>query len=246
MIRSCKNELLLTFIVLLALANFTGCGGPAERIRETSQQTPIPSPTPGERELSGVYTVTGAGTHGADPYTGVLNITPSGDVYELRWQTNRGTRIGNAVQIGDSAAATYAGIGAGKGCGVTLYRISSNGDLGGRSVMWGDSKYGTEKAVRTEGRNFPGTYDVSGTYPDGTAYSGKLRITKDGEGYLFEWKLDKTRLGFGTQEGSYAAVSFGGRHCNFVLYRILGSSGFDGTTGSQARVTFGSESVKSQ
>ncbi len=224
----------------------TGCGGPAERIRETSEIPAPPSPTPGERELSGVYSVSGAGTHGTNPYAGVLNITPSGDVYGLRWQTDRGTRIGKAVQLGEAAAATYAGTGAGKGCGVMLYRIASDGSLEGRSVMWDESKYGTEKGVRTEGRNFPGTYDMTGTSPDGKTYSGQLTITKDGEGYLFEWKLGKTRLGFGTQEGSYAAVSFGGRHCSFVLYRIMGSSGLDGTTGSQARVTFGTESVKRQ
>ena len=247
MTRSRRFVLYAVLAALIAVGSgITGCGGPAERIKETSQSTQAPSPTPGERELSGVYAVSGAGTNGAEPYTGVLNITPSGDVYGLRWQTNRGTRIGNAVQIGEAAAATYAGVGAGKGCGVILYRIASDGSLDGRSVMWDESKFGTEKGIRTEGRNFPGKYEVTGTSPDGNTHSGQLTITKDGEGYLFEWKLDKTRLGFGTQVGSYAAVSFGGRHCSFVLYRVMGSSGLEGTTGSQARVTFGTESAKRQ
>mgnify|MGYP006198848991 CR=1 FL=1 len=144
-------------------------------------------------------------------------------------------------------AASYAGPGAGKGCGVVLYRISSDGALDGRSVMWNGTKYGTEKGIRTEGRNFPGMYDITGTSPEGQNYSGPLKITKNGEGYLFEWKLDKPRLGFGIQRGSYAAVSFGGRQCSFVLYSVTGSSGgLDGSTGGQARVTFGTESAERQ
>jgi hypothetical protein len=147
--------------------------------------------------------------------------------------------------MADSAAATYAGVGAGEDCGVVLYRISSDGTLNGRSVMWNGAKFGTEKGMRKEGRNFPGTYEITGTSADGKDYSGPLTIIKDGEGFLFEWKLDKPRIGFGVQKGSYAAVSFGGRQCSFVLYSV-GSSGLDGTTGGQARVTFGTESAKRQ
>jgi hypothetical protein len=235
-----------TLAALGVSAAICACGGPGDRIKEITNKTPEPSPTQGERELSGVYTVNGSGPNDADPYNGVLNITPSGDVYSLRWQTNRGTRIGTAVQLGDAASATVAGTGAGEGCGIVLYRISSDGALDGRQVMWNGAEFGTEKGIRTEGRNFPGTYDISGKSAEGKDYSGRLTITKDGEGFLFEWKLDKPRIGFGIQKGSYAAVSFGGRQCSFVLYRIMGSSGLDGSTGGQARVTFGTESAKRQ
>jgi hypothetical protein len=241
------SKRLITTLILLTLCSAVGgCGGPGDRIKEISNKTPQPSPTQRERELSGVYTVTGSGPNEADPYNGVLNITPAGDVYALRWQTNRGTRVGTAVQLGDSAAATYTAIGAGEGCGVVLYRIASDGTLEGRTTIWNVEKYGVEKAIRKEGRNFPGTYDVTGTAPDGKEYTGPLTITKDGEGYLFEWKIGKPRIGFGIQKGSYAAVSFGGRQCSFVLYSVMGSSGLDGSTGGQARVTFGSESAKRQ
>jgi hypothetical protein len=136
-----------TFAALGVSAAICACGGPGDRIKEISNKAPLPSPTQGERELSGVYTVTGSGPNEADPYKGVLNITPSGDVYGLRWQTNRGTRIGTAVQIGDAAGATVAGTGAGNGCGIVLYRISPDGALDGRHVMWNGAAFGTEKGI---------------------------------------------------------------------------------------------------
>lgn len=45
-----------------------------------AQKTPTPSPTPAEREISGVFKVSGTAAHDTEPYTGVLTVAPSGDV----------------------------------------------------------------------------------------------------------------------------------------------------------------------
>ncbi|CAN5569030.1 hypothetical protein BH10ACI3_BH10ACI3_28850 [soil metagenome] len=238
-----KSPLRSISIVFLAIS-IISCGGPGERIKEISKATPAPSATPGERELSGVFNVTGAGTNGIDPYNGVLTVAPKGQNYEFRWATTKGSLIGTGVQLGTAAAASYSATGGGKGCGVVLYKIASDGSLDGRIARWGDDKFGTEKAVRTEGTGFVGKYSVNLTETDGRPFAGTLSITKDGAGYDFEWNTGSTQVGFGTWKGSTAAVSFGGKQCSFVLYDIQSNGSFDGTWGGQRSVTFGTESSK--
>ena len=226
--------------MVLAIAT-TACGVGGPEIKRADPQ-PRPSQTPTEKEISGVFNVTGAGANDADPYKGLLEITTQGEVYGFRWTLDRGTRVGQGVQIGDATAASFSSPGGGKGCGVVLYKLASDGSMEGRTVRWGEDKAGTEKAVRTEGRTFAGTYDVTGDGPDGVEYSGKLVIKKDGEGYDFEWKIEKTTLvAFGTWQGSYAAASFGGRQCSFALYSVIGGRNMEGVWGGQKAVTIGKE-----
>ena len=54
---------LKNYLSLLLLAAFftAACGGPSERIRETSVKQPTPAQTPSERLISGVFNVEGAG-----------------------------------------------------------------------------------------------------------------------------------------------------------------------------------------
>ncbi len=240
-----KLIILISHVSFLIL--FTSCGGPDERIKDIeAQKTPAASPTPTEREISGVFNVSGTAANDTEPYNGVLTVAPSGDVYEFRWALNKGTFIGTGVQLGNVTAASFAATGGGKGCGVALYKIASDGSMEGRVAHWGEGKYGTEKATRVEGDNFPGKYDVSGRSIDGKDYAGGLTIKKDGAGYDFEWKNDKPQVGFGIWKGSYAAVSFGGRQCSFALYDITSNGSLDGSWGGQKSVTFGKETAKRQ
>jgi len=237
------------FIICLLLSAFClliSCGGPAERIKETAAITPTPSPTPGERDISGNFIISGAATNDMDPYTGSLAVIPKGDNYEFRWATTKGTRVGTGVQLGSTAAVSFAATGAGKGCGVVLYKIASDGSLDGRSVLWGEEKFGMEKAVRVEGTGFVGKYMVTGTAADGKTYLGSLAIVKDGAGYDFSWLTDKPQVGFGIWRGSYAAVSFGGHQCGFALYDIQSNGSLEGNWGGQKQVTFGTETAKRQ
>jgi|CXWL01.1.fsa_nt_gi hypothetical protein len=225
------------------------CGGPSERIKETAAKSPTPAPTQSERLISGVFAVSGAGDNGVDPYTGILTIAPQGDVYSFRWSTNRGSRSGVGVQIGNSAAASFAPTGGGKGCGVVLYKIASDGSLDGKIANWGEDKFIVQRAIRVEGSGFVGKYRLDG------AGGGSLSIVRDGGGYDFEWisddsvgggKLEKRRVAFGIWKGNVAAASFGGRHCSFALYDVQSNGNLEGDWGGQKALTFGTEMAKRQ
>lgn len=231
------------------------CGGPAERIRETGAKSPTPQSTPTEREISGTFRVDGAGENGNEPYTGLLTIAPKGDLYEFRWSTDRGSRVGVGVQAGNAAAASFAPTGAGKSCGVVLFKIASDGSLDAKMAYWGETKAASIKAARTEGRGFVGKYSLTGTLPnDATPFTGEMTITKDGQGYAIDWNQDYETLSrgdervvaFGTWKGSVAAASFGGRHCSFALYDIQSNGNLEGNWGGQKAVTFGTETAKRQ
>ena len=226
------------------------CGGPSERIKEIEAVKATPSPTPGERPISGSFVITGSAANGMEPYTGSLTVAPKGDNYEFRWSTTKGSRIGTGVQMGNAVAVSFAKTGGGKGCGVVVYKIASDGSLDGKSADWGYDLLWTETAVRTEGTSFAGKYEVSGI--NGRPYKGTLTIAKDGTGYDFDWKLindeefPDNHVGFGIWKGSVAAASFGGRQCSFALYDIQSNGSLDGDWGGQAAVTFGKETAKKQ
>lgn len=231
---------------LLTIILIASCGGPGDRIKEIESQKPTPSPTPGERVISGSFLTEGSSVNGMEPYTGSLTVAPKGDNYEFRWSTTKGSRIGTGVTNGTSTAVTYSSIGGGKGCGVIIYKIASDGTMDGRSVFWADEKFGFEKAIRTDGTGFVGKYSISGMSADGKPYSGELTTSKNGGGYTFLWKREKPQVGFGIWKGSYAAVSFGGAQCGFALYDIQSNGSLEGSWGGQKDVTFGTETAKRQ
>lgn len=235
-------------VIVLAVAAFlfAGCGGPEERIKERSLATPEPTATPGERPISGSLHVEGTSSGGQEPYHGALTIEPTGDLYSFRWSITKGSRVGTGVQYGNQAAATFAASGAGKGCGVVLYKVLTGGNLDGRTARWGADKFGIEKAERTEGTTFAGKYSVTGTTDDGQPYSGTMLITKDGDGYDVEWNTGQRQVGFAIWRGSAAAVTFGGPDCGFAFYDISSNGSLDGFWGGQKQITFGKETAKRQ
>ena len=247
------RHIFTTCLLLFAVCLLISCGGPAERIKETAAITPTPSPTPGERDISGNFLITGAAANDIDPYTGSLSVVPKGDNYEFRWATTKGTRVGTGVQMASVTAVSFATTGAGKGCGVVLYKVDTvNGIIDGRSAEWGNKTYLSHKGTRTFGNSFPGHYKVTGKGTDGREYSDTLTITKNGEGYLLVWFPGENSsampllVGFGTWRGSYAAASFGGPQCSFALYDIQSNGSLEGTWGGQKQVTFGTETAKRQ
>jgi hypothetical protein len=233
---------LITVISLAFSLTSIACGPP--KITTVDAPPSSSSSTAPAREVSGEYKVTGADENGNPAYTGALNVTSEGDGYRFRWTTNRGSQDGIGVQMGDAIAVSYARTGGGKGCGVVLYRIASDGGLTGRVARWGESLFGTETGTRTEGTSFAGTYDIKGTTADRKEYSGTLNIARNGAGYQFDWKMAEPRVAFGTWRGSVAAASFGGRQCSFILYTVQGDGDLKGHWGGQRMVTFGTESAE--
>ncbi len=234
-------------VIMAILSAFTmSCGNGPEITNINVPANTNSNNKPTEREISGVFSINGSGENGIDPYNGVLTVTNQEDAYNFRWTTTQGSHNGVGVQLGNSAAVSYANPGSGTGCGVVLYKIAPDGSLDGRIANWGEYKFGTEKAVRIEGTGFVGKYIVTGTANDGKPYTGSLKITKDGSGYDFEWQTGKATVGFGIWKGSVAAASFGGHQCSFALYDIRSNGNMEGNWGGQKSVTFGSETAKRQ
>jgi hypothetical protein len=69
-----------------------------------------------------------------------------------------------------------------------------------------------------------GSYAVTGTNPDGSAYEGSLTVTRTGETYSFAWNTGQPYEGVGLVDGNHVAVGWGGAACGGVIYRI-GNSG---------------------
>jgi hypothetical protein len=80
-----------------------------------------------------------------------------------------------------------------------------------------------------------GSYDVTGTNEDGSAYKGTLEIIKHGAAYQFRWNAGKTYDGVGVENGGVVAVAFtegtDGKACGVVTYRVLADGALDGKWG---------------
>jgi hypothetical protein len=199
---------------------------------DTSVQT-----DPTQQEIAGSYGVTGTNEDGSS-YRGDLEIIKHGDVYQFRWLAGN-QYDGVGIVNGNVVAVAFTGGANGQGCGVVSYRIPSAGTLDGKWGYWGLDKSGTEKAVRTAGSGLTGSYNVTGTNPNGSAYKVKLMIEAVGAGYRFVWTNGSS--GFGVKQGNNVSVGFGGEKCAFVAYQITPSGTLEGIWGGYGRSSTGTE-----
>lgn len=232
--------------LMATIAGFSVACGPPKITTLPQSSAPSSAPPP-TRELSGDYKVTGTDAGGNPAYTGALTIRNEGDGYRFRWTTTQESHDGVGVQMGDAVAVSYARTGGGKGCGVVLYRLAPDGGLTGRIARWGEYMFGSETATRVDGTGFEGTYEVKGSTAAGEQYTGALKISKNGDGYLFEWKgTSKPFVAFGTWQGPVAAASFGGKQCSFMLFDVEPDGDLDGHWGGQKSLSFGTEIAERQ
>lgn len=198
-----------------------------------------------EKEISGDYKLTGLDENGSNPYEGTLSVSNQGQAYKFVRQSARLRLTGVGVQNGDDVGVVYAEGDQGKGCGVVLYRITSDGQMDGRVVKWGEYAFGSEKAVRTSGTTFAGNYTMTGSTSDGKPYNGTIRVEKMGDGFFLTWTTSAaTSVGFGVWRGDRAATGFGGKQCTFAIYKVLSAKSLEGHWGSQRVLTFGTETAK--
>ncbi len=240
---------MLVFVVSALLAAGLGCSGSNSSAplnttvsttnensqTGTSQTKDIPA------NIAGSYDATGTNPDGGGQYSAKLVVTPRDDVYQFSWTSGKNTYDGVGVLTDDAVAVSFTEGKDGKGCGVVLYKINADGSLDGRSGYWGENKGETERAVRTSGSDLEGTYDISGTNPEGDNYKGTLAVAKDGSGYSFNWNAGTPLRGFGIRAGNLVAVGFGGQKCAFVGYDVKPDGTLDGKWGSQATNKFGTE-----
>lgn len=202
------------------------------------------TPKPAPKDIAGKYSATGKNAGGGGNYEADLLVTNRDDVYQFSWDSKGRKYDGVGVQNGDKVAVSFADGTNGKGCGVTLYKINSDGSLDGTAGYWGNNKKETEKATRTSGSDLEGEYDIKGKNPDGEEYNAKLKITKEGDGYRFAWTGVNNFEGFGVKMGDTVSVGFGGKQCGFVAYEIKSDGTLDGKWGGSGSTDFGTETAK--
>ena len=80
-----------------------------------------------------------------------------------------------------------------------------------------------------------GSYTVTGTNENGSAYKGALEVIKQGDVYQFRWNAGRQYDGVGIPNGNVVAVAFtegsDGKGCGVVSYRIVGDGTLDGKWG---------------
>lgn len=192
-------------------------------------------------DLAGTYTVNGAGADGKT-YQGKVVVTKRDAVYQMSWKLGSENYDGVAVQSGNTLAAAYTTGSDGKGCGAVIYKINADNSLDGRWGEWGVNSSGTEKAVPVGTvSNGVGTLDVSGTNADGSAYKGKLTVTKGGNDvYQFAWDTGTKFIGTGVRMGEYLAAGSGAKQCGFVIYEVKGNT-LEGKWGVPGSIALGTE-----
>jgi hypothetical protein len=213
----------------------------------TASSSPAKSSTPAPsapKDISGEYEVNGTNENGAGDYKGTLDVTKRDEVYQFSWDTAGKKYDGVGVQNGSSVAVAFTEGTNGKGCGVVLYKINSDGSLDGKAGYWGVNTSESETATRTSGSDLVGEYDIKGTNPDGKAYTGKLSVKSEGTGYTFKWTGTNTLEGFGIKQGDTVAVGLGGKQCGFVSYVVKGDGTMDGKWGGYGSTDVGTETAK--
>lgn len=243
-----------TTLGLCALAMiFLGvaCGGAEKTEVPTATPTATPAaPNPTaetrvtEQDIAGSYSVTGTNEGGGGEYRGDLRIAKREGVYQFTWVSGPNTYDGVGVRTGDKVAVSFTEGSNGKGCGVVLYSIAGDGSLDGKVGYWGVNEAAKETAKRSSGSDLEGSYDITGSNPDGSSYTGKLSVTKQGGGYTFSWDAGTVSKGFGVRDGNTVAVGIGGSQCAFVSYRVGTDGTLDGRWGSPGSTTVGTEIAK--
>ncbi len=236
---------------------------PANAASANAGSTSSTNPSSTSGDLAGTYAVSGAGADGKT-YQGEVLVTKQGAVYQMSWKLGAESYDGVAVQSGNTLAAAYTTGSDGKGCGAVIYKINADNSLEGKWGEWGVNSTGSEKAVLrqfTQLRNLGnvnstgsekavpagsvsngvGTLDVSGTNADGSAYKGKLTVTKGANDvYQFAWDTGTKFIGTGVRMGEYLAAGSGAKQCGFVIYEVKGST-LEGKWGVPGSTTLGTE-----
>jgi hypothetical protein len=96
----------------------------------------------------------------------------------------------------------------------------------------------------TPGPEIRGTYQISGTNPNGEPYQGTLTVKDHGEAYEFYWLAGQKSEGVGIQRGTEVVVGFGGKQCGVVDYHVAPDGTLEGTWTDYGQRQTGSEQAK--
>jgi hypothetical protein len=155
--------------------------------------------------LGGIYRVSGTNPNGTR-YTGVVALLASGGRVGFIWWINKQTFTG----IGEFAGRMLV-VDWGQKHPVT-YIFNREGRLDGE---WADGSATDTLQIFARSATTPmapaeGIYRVNGKNPDGSGYSGRLAVTRQGERYRFAWTVgSSTYRGTGVLRGNILAVDWG-------------------------------------
>ena len=199
------------------------------------------SPNSTGDDLSGTYTVSGAGADGKT-YQGTVSVTRRDAVYQMSWRLSAGNYDGIAVRSGNTVAATFTTGSDGSGCGAAVYQVNADNSLDGKWGEWGMDSAGAEKAVPVgEANGVVGMFNLSGINAEGSPYKGRLTITEAGHDlYQLAWETGSTFVGTGVRMGRHLAAGWGTRRCGFVIYEVRGDM-LEGKWGVPGSPSLGTE-----
>jgi hypothetical protein len=96
----------------------------------------------------GTFQVTGTSPGAEGQYEGTLTIIKKGGVYELTWTIGQAEGYGGiGLKVGDQLSAAYW-TSDHSSVGVVVYKTSSDGSLSGVWTPQGETRIGTEKAIK--------------------------------------------------------------------------------------------------
>lgn len=217
---------------------------PSEDTNVSSTPTTISSPAtqnPSAKDISGEYEATGTNPNGKGTYVADLTVIKHGEVYQFSWDTGGNKYDGVGVQTDNFVSVAYTEGTNGKGCGVKLYKINSDGSLDGKLGYWGKDSIEIEKAIRTSGTDLVGEYQITGKNQNDEQNKSKLTISSSGPGFTFKWKGENSFNGGGVRLENMITAGFGADQCGFVAYEIKPDGILVGKWGAVGVEQFGTE-----
>lgn len=94
------------------------------------------------QDIAGRYSLEGANPGGAGRYTGAVEVTKSGDTFQVVWQIGGQTQQGTGVLFGEVFSVSYQQQGSTPG--IAVYEVGGDGTLSGTWAPIGSSALGIE------------------------------------------------------------------------------------------------------
>jgi hypothetical protein len=186
----------------------------------------------GSNDLDGVYDVKGANPNGST-YSGEVSIQYQSNTYQFRWRMEDGQTFDGRGTLRGKALTVHWGQ-----QHPVIYIVGNDGVLRG---TW-DNGQATEELFPRSARppegstDLDGLYDVRGTNPNGTKYTGEVSIRFEGSEYDFRWRIASGQVfeGKGNLRRNSLSVDWGQQYP--VIYAV-GKDGVLRGTWSNGRGT---------
>ncbi|MEW6732754.1 MAG: hypothetical protein AB1489_15615 [Acidobacteriota bacterium] len=180
-------------------------------------------------------------------YSGTLEVrsrkisSPSSQIegVTLKWNVGGTIYQGIGISTGNILTATWGG----NSCSLVVYAVEGK-KLNGIWTVAGANALGTEVALINTGKGIAGSYSVTGTNGNGSAYKGALDIIERGPVYQFSWKVGANYEGIGIKTADLISVAWSANPkdtCGVVQYEIVNSGLKNGKWGIYGQNALGTE-----